>query len=508
MSTVEARHAVSAGSELLALRGVSKSFGGRSVLRDVSLRARLGSVLGLAGENGAGKSTLLKIAAGLEVPEAGRIAVRGEEVRLRGYGTAMEYGISMVFQEQALVPNIPVYENLFLGMTAHFARSGVIKRSAMRTRAEDLLESFGLSHLVRSERLIGEYDFGRRQLVEIVRAFAVAELADVDHPVVLLDEATAALTEEERHILFSVIERVRPHAALVFVSHLLGELLELCDEVLVLKDGAEVTTLATADTTADRLHQLITGREVPEAFYVEEAQRSELGEVVMRVSDLSRPPDFHDVSFQVRAGEILGIAGVAGSGKEVLGRIIAGVEKAEHGTIWVDGKDRVGYVPKERKEEGLIIDHSVLWNGSLAGLVQGAFTRGGLLQLHAEREKVQEMVRNLDVRPADVNTTIGYLSGGNQQKVVIGRWTLVSPRVLVLDSPTRGVDVGSRHAIYRLARDLCDAGMAIILISDDLLEVIGLSNRILTMRDRRVVTEVPAAVGGKPTEGHLVAHLV
>lgn len=495
--------------ELLSLKNIHKSFGEAQVLKDVSFVLSQGRILGIAGENGAGKSTLLRIAAGLERQDSGEVFVRGEQRLRHGYSVALRRGLSMVFQEQALLPNMSVYENMFAGFVSRFTRLGVVSHRRMRREAAALLEEFGLAHMVRPERLLGDYDFGRRQLVEIVRAFAVSRLAEIEHPIILLDEATAALNDEERRILMALIERVRGRAALVFVSHLLGELLEISDDVLVLKDGQEITTRPASDLTETALHQLITGRSRPEEFYLEKRQRGSSGPVALRAERISMSGQFHELSLEARQGEIVGIAGVVGSGKEAVGRVLAGLEKPTDGRVWLSGhRKAVGYVPKERKEEGIILNQSVLRNATLAGLPRGALQRRGVLKLKDEQRWVSGMLKRLDVRPPDMTRLAGVLSGGNQQKVVIGRWTLVNPRVLIVDNPTRGVDVGSRYGIYSLLRELCDNGMSLVLISDDLLEVIGLSDRILAMRDRRIVAEIPAPVESKPSEHDLIAKLV
>lgn len=495
--------------ELLALRDIRKSFGETVVLKGISFSLRQGRVLGLAGENGAGKSTLLRVAAGLERPDSGEVVVRGEPRVVYGYSQSLYRGLSMVFQEQALLLNIPVYENMFAGFASRFTRFGVVSHSRMRREAGALLEEFGLGGIVQPGRRLGEYDFGRRQLVEIVRAFAVSRLAEIEHPIILLDEATAALNDGERQILMSLVDRVRGQAAFVFVSHLLGELLELSDDVLVMKDGQEITTKPAADLTEAALHQLITGRSRPEAFYLEERQRGSSGSVALRAEGIAVSGEFQEMSLEARQGEIVGIAGVVGSGKESVGRVLAGLQRPTEGRVTLSGdRKSVGYVPKERKEEGIILNQSVMWNATLAGWPRGALQSRGMLKLKDEQKWVSGMIERLDVRPPDKRKLAGELSGGNQQKVVIGRWTLVNPSVLIVDNPTRGVDVGSRYGIYTLLRDLCDNGMSLILISDDLLEVIGLSDRILAMRDRRIVAEIPSPLANKPSEHDLISRLV
>lgn len=497
-----------ADESIVEVRNISKSFGGRLVLKNVTFQIGRGTVTGLVGENGAGKSTLLKILAGIEQPDAGTVVHHGTEIALAGYGEALNRGISMVFQEQALLLNMPVYENVFLGLSRGYQTGGVLRRREMCRRTRQIFERLGIAHMVSPTERLGSYDFGKRQLIEIARAFAVADIVGAKHPVVLLDEATASLDGEERTVLFELIERVRDQAAIIFVSHLLGELIDVCDQLVVLKDGAHVDTIPAKGATPAILHKLITGRERPEAFYREDRQRGSGGDVVLSCEGLRLPGKIDEFHLELRAGEVVGLAGVIGSGKEEVGRVLAGLLPHAGGQLRTFRRGGVGYVPRERMEEGVIPSQSVAWNASISGVWRGSFARAGLLRRRAERRWVRELVTRIDVRPADPSAKMASLSGGNQQKVVIGRWLVDTPPVLVLDSPTRGVDVGSRHSIYGMIRDLCDDGIAVVVISDDLLEVIGLSDRIVTMRERRATAELAAPLHAKPTEHDLVELMV
>ncbi len=492
----------------LALTGVTKSFGHGIVLDSVSFQAQPGRVLGIVGENGAGKSTLLKLAAGLEQPDSGEIVFQGNPVTLASYSAANRLGISMVFQEQALIPQLTVYENLFLGLTDRFAVGPVLKRKQMRKKAREVLASLGIDAGIRVERSLSEYSFGQRQLVEIARAFAVADLVGAEFPVILLDEATASLDGDERKVLFRLIERVRSSATIIFVSHILDEILALCDDLLILKDGQVVDRGPSDEYTVDKLHALITGRAVPASLYQEEDQVGTSGDVIYEAQGLGLHGEFHDVSLSIRRGEIVGIAGVVGSGKESLGRVLAGLHKHTSGTITSTSGSLPGYVPKERLAEGIVFGESVKSNASITPIARGAFRRGLVLDRKAEKIWAEEAVRKLNIRPASISTRIEELSGGNQQKVVMARWLKETPDLIVLDNPTRGVDIGSKFSIYTLIRELTKKGVGIVLISDDLSETIGLSDRILALRDHKLVAELPAPRGAKPSETALVAQLV
>ncbi|MFC3703735.1 sugar ABC transporter ATP-binding protein [Devosia honganensis] len=491
----------------LTLENIHKTFGETQVLRGVTMNVGVGSALGLAGENGAGKSTLLKVAAGLVAPDSGRILVHGKPVQMRSYRDANAAGIFMAFQEQAVLPNLHVYENLYFGHERRFSVAGILQPGRMIDQAERFVQELQIGDLIGVRDDLGSYQFGRRQLVEIVRAFAIAEVLEIEHPILLLDEATAALNTAERQVLFKLIRRVQARASIVFVSHLSGEVIQTTDRILVLKDGQSVEERPSQGMEEKELHRLITGRSRPEAFYLEDRQRPTCGEPVLTLDGIAVDSEIAKVDFTLHAGEVLGVAGLVGSGKEELGRLVAGHVRPTQGALTWAIAPKVGYVPKERKEEGLFLDHSVAWNATVAALWRGHFNRAGIVDLSAEKSATSGLIRDLDVRPPLSQKPIGLLSGGNQQKVVIGRWTLTETNVLVLDNPTRGVDVGARHQIYRLIRDICDQGVAVLLISDDLLELIGLSNRIVTMRDHEQIGIFPALVEAKPTEADLIAAL-
>jgi ribose transport system ATP-binding protein len=508
MPSTASREHTSAEQGVLTLNSVSKSFGHGIVLDSVSFQAMPGRVLGVVGENGAGKSTLLKLAAGLEQPDSGEMLFQGKPVKLASYSEANRLGISMVFQEQALIPQLTVYENLFLGLTTNFAVGPVLKRNQMRKKAQEIFSSLGIDDGIRVERALSEYSFGQRQLIEIARAFAVAEVVGADFPVILLDEATASLDGDERKVLFRLIEKVRKNAAIVFVSHILDEILALCDDLLILKDGQVVDRGPVGDYTLHKLHSLITGRAVPESLYQEEAQVGSNGEVIFESKALGLDGEFHDVSLQIRQGEIVGIAGVVGSGKESLGRVLAGLQKPSAGNIISSSPSLPGYVPKERLAEGIISGATVKNNASITPIARGAFQKGSVLNLKGEKTWAEQAVAKLNIRPGHISTRIDDLSGGNQQKVVMARWLTETPDVIILDNPTRGVDIGSKFSIYTLIRELTIKGVGIVLISDDLSETIGLSDRILALRDHKVVAELSAQPGKKPTETTLVAQLV
>ena len=507
---------------MLELRGLSKRYEGNVVLGDVSLDVARGKVVSIVGENGAGKSTLLNILSGLVTPDAGEMRLQGGLYRPNGYGAAARLGITRVFQEQALIPNIPVYENLLLGLEDQFDRIGQwVDKAAMIAAAERIVEKAGIDVDVR--RRTGAYDFSKRQTIEIARACLATHLVlGIKTPLVLLDEPTSALDQQDEQAFFRLVERMRRIGSLIFVSHRLAEVLTLSDEIHVLKDGRLVASLDADKADEATLHGLMVGREQVVDYYHEYRQRqiSSFHPVVLRLQDLARDGAFEKVSMEVRAGEVVGIGGLLDSGKSALGRVASGVDQPTSGTVALAGdtpgrpdivafvERGLGYIPAERLAEGLIAPFPVDWNISAASGGDRLATRLGFWRRRQEVQTALTYIGKLGIRSGTPRQACTRLSGGNQQKVVLARWLSRDPRVLVLDNPTRGVDAGAKEEIYAIIRGLTDRGAGILLITDELLELIGLSNRILIMQRGRVVAEVAAPVDAKPTERALVAQML
>ncbi|MBV8565804.1 MAG: sugar ABC transporter ATP-binding protein, partial [Methylobacteriaceae bacterium] len=503
--------ATSSEAPALALRHVEKRFPGVHALKDVSVEVRPHEVVGLVGENGAGKSTLMRILAGVYQPDAGEILLGGRPVRLSNAADAMRQGIGMVFQEQSLLTNLTVGENIYLGNERAFTRLGRIDWRALYAAAARQLAKVQVE--VDPRTRAADLDFATRQMVELAKALTLEEAAH-GHLVILLDEPTSVLEQADIDILFERVRALKTRASFIFVSHRLDEVLALSDRIYVMKDGAVVGNLPAAGAQVHHLHSLMVGRGLQAEYYREPLQKPYRDEIVLSAEGLARGGAYREVAFALHAGEILGIAGVIGSGREELTRTLAGFLPHERGRLAVAGRDvrfatpaeavdhGIGYLPRERRTEGLVLFLSVAANITLASL--DSLKRFGLIDSAREGRLASEWVGRLGVRTPGTQALCLNLSGGNQQKVVLAKWLNAKAKILILDHPTRGLDVGAKEEVYELVRAVTGEGIAVILTSDTLEETIGLSHTILVMRDGVITHRAEASPGRKPRQLDLI----
>ncbi|MEU8376406.1 sugar ABC transporter ATP-binding protein [Micromonospora sp. NPDC048894] len=491
-------------ASLLTLRGIRKSFLGVRVLDGVDLDVAPGEVHAVVGENGAGKSTLMKIVSGGYAPDGGTVEVDGAPQVFRGPRDAQRAGIGIIHQEFNLLPDRTVAENVHLGHEP--VRRGLVDRRAMRERTGQLLASIGETTLA-PDAMVGGLGVAQQQVVEIAKALAL------DARVLIMDEPTAALADHEVELLYGLVRRLQQRGiGLLYVSHRLTEVFDLSGRITVLKDGRRVTTVNTADTNTDDLVRHMVGRELS-SYYPDRATSDDLGPVRLAVRDAGNRK-LHAVDLQLRAGEVLGVGGLQGSGRSALARALFGVTPFTTGEVTLDGRPvrlrsprsamRAGivYVTEDRKGEGIVPRQSVLDNALLATRAVGAARSGRA----ARTRRVRELLATVEVRAAGDDQEIRFLSGGNQQKVVLARWLALDPQVLLFDEPTRGIDVGAKSAIHDLVRRLARDGAAVLMISSDLPELLGMSDRIVVMRDGRIAGELPAAATEEDVVALAVGH--
>ena len=475
---------------LLAVRSVAKSFGAVAAVRDVSFPLYAGEVHALVGENGAGKSTIVKMLAGVHRPDAGTIELDGRPLELTSPADALAAGIAVIYQEPTLFPDLTVAENIVMGRQPRRSLRRVDRR-AMNALASGFFARLGVA--IDPDRPARGLSIADQQIVEIAKALSL------DARVIVMDEPTAALSGVEVERLFAVARALREDgAALLFISHRFEEITALCQRVTVMRDGRHVSTDPLADLTVDEIVRRMVGRPLDTLFPKREVP---LGDVVLQVEGLGRRGVFSDVSFEVRAGEIVALAGLVGAGRSEVVRAVFGVDRPDAGQVRVNGvalrpgssraamAAGVALVPEDRRQQGLVIEASIARNAASTRL--RSLARLGLLFGSAERRLAQEWTARLQTRYASLDDPVARLSGGNQQKVVLAKWLSTQPRVLIVDEPTRGIDVATKAEVHRLMSDLAAEGVAIVMVSSELPEVLGMADRVLVMREGRLVAEIP-----------------
>ena len=482
-----ARQTLNATPPLLEMRGISKSYPGVRAIRNIDLQLRRGEILALLGENGAGKSTLIKILGGAHATDSGEVLLDGKRFELNSPAASARAGIAVIYQELNLVPQLTPWENIFLGQERSW---GWTERTAERDRAAALLQQLGQP--LDLDARCGDLSIAQQQVVEIAKSLARQAR------ILVLDEPTAALTPQEVDRLLNLVRRLRDDGiGIIYISHRLDEIFKLADRIVVLRDGEQVAMGETQQWTRSSLIGAMVGRELDQEYPPRE---SVLGEVRLEVSQLSRLPDLQPCSFTIRRGEILGLTGLVGSGRTELARLLAGADRATGGNVRLDGRplqirsprDAINagicLLTEDRKHQGLVLSATVQENFSLPNLSH--FSRGGVILRELEQMRCREYAERLKIRLDLLDAPASQLSGGNQQKVVLAKWLQRNVEVLIFDEPTRGIDVGAKYEIYLLLNELARQGKSILMISSELPEVLGMSDRIIVMHAGRITGEI------------------
>jgi ribose transport system ATP-binding protein len=472
---------------LLVMRGITKRFPGVVALRGVSLHLHAGEVLALMGENGAGKSTLMKVLGGINQPDEGEIAIAGKPVTLGGVREAKAQGISLIHQELMLAPNLDITSNIFLG-NEQAKLLGPLNRRQMNARAEELLGRVGLK--LPATTPVSRLTAGQMQMVEIAKALST------NARILVMDEPTSSLATAESEQLFRIIRQLRESGiGIIYISHRMAEVLDLADRITVLRDGQYVGDLGRSQASHDAIVAMMVGRELSNQYFPPKRERA-THETALEVEGLLVPGAPDPVSFTARKGEILGFAGLIGAGRTELMEAIFGVTPALAGSMRLGGErylprapreaiDRGVYLaPEDRKRHGLVLPMTVAENTSLPNV--GSYARLGWLDRKAEQRVAEGGVKRLNTKTPSIRQPVGLLSGGNQQKVVLAKWLAMSPKILILDEPTRGIDVGAKAEIYRQMAELADQGITILMVSSDMEETMGMSDRVVVMHERRL----------------------
>ncbi len=489
------------------LKGIDKKFGGVHALKHVDFHVKRGEIVGLVGENGAGKSTLMKVIYGAYQPDSGQILMDGKPVRFANPRQAMDQGIGMVFQEQSLIPNLSVMENIFLGNEKQFTRAGLFDWAKMAEAARHQLAKVRLD--VDPRAPTSGLSFAQRQLVELAKVLTLEERIEGDL-VILLDEPTSVLSEDEVKLLFKLVRELTNRASFIFVSHRMDEVMELSDRIYVMKDGAVVDVVARGQSTVEAIQHTMVGRSIDNEYYRETRQKPfDPKTRLVELDRVSLPGRIKDVSLTLHAGEVLCLVGTEGSGREAIMRTVFGMLSPLSGSVRLKGEPvqrptprhaverGVGYVPRERKVEGIVAGMTIYENMTLSQM--GRYATAGVLGTGAERRLARDWIKRMSIKAPSENADCGNLSGGNQQKVVLSKWRSGGSDIMLLDHPTRGLDIGAKQDVYTMVRDMSDDGVGIILAADTLEEAIGLSHTIIVLKDGAVQKTFDCTPGRKPT---------
>lgn len=476
-------------SYIVEMRDINKYFPGVQALSNAQLQLKKGEVLGLIGENGAGKSTLMNILSGVFPQDSGDIIVNGKKVNFQSPYDALMSGISMIHQEICLVPDLTVAENIWVGREDKFTNLNIINKKKMQQAAKNLMSKYAIN--LDCKRTVSSLSISEMQLVEIIRAISF------DSDVIIMDEPTSTLTTREIEILFNIIHVLKGNqVSIIFISHKMDELFNICDRITVMRDSKYIDTVKTSETNSDALISMMVGRKIENLFPTRE---SKIGEVVLELKNFSREGIFENINFKLHKGEVLGISGLVGAGRSEIVRALFGIDKLTSGKVYVDGKkvnintpedainSGIAMVTEDRALSGLVLDIPIRHNITI--VILKMLCKAGFINKNQDDSACDEMIEKLNIKTSGKKQLASQLSGGNQQKVVLAKWLLTHPKILILDEPTRGIDVGSKSEIYKLINELANQGIAILMISSELSEVLGMSDRILVLREGKITYE-------------------
>ena len=500
---------------ILSTVQLTKYFEGFRAFENANIELNENEIIGIVGENGAGKSTLLKCLNGLHQPDKGEILLKGKNIYIKNPAEAAKNGIGMVYQEQSVLSNLTVAENIYLGQEEKFIKFGLINKTKLNNLAHKKLIKLGSN--IKPQYKCSELSFADKQIVEFAKVLTLEDNVK-NNLIFLLDEPTSVLEKKEINKLFEIIKKLKSYSSLIFVSHRLEEILDISDRIYVMKNGEVIDSMKTKEATIDKLHSLMVGKELKHKYYKEDLQNNLEKKVVLEIKNLTLNNEFKNINFSLHKGEVLGLSGVIGSGIEQLTRVLFGFLKQTTGEIYINGqlielkspkdavKNGIGYLPKDRRSEGLIQFMSLSNNLTLTNL--NNIKKYGIISRKMEIILTNEWINKLSIKANNVDIICNYLSGGNQQKVVLAKWMLAGVSIMIMDHPTRGIDVGAKKEVYGVIRDLTNRGISIILVSDTIEETIGLSNNIIVLKDGELKRVVKSDKGNKPAQIDIIKYMV